>query len=35
VKRGHHGVTFSDDDEPSSADTGGPVRKVRGWLASF
>ena len=35
VKRGHHGVTFSDGAEPSSADTGGPVRKVRRWLASL
>ncbi len=35
VKRGHHGVIFSDDDEPSSADKGGPVRKFRRWLASL
>jgi len=35
VKRGHHGVIFSDDDEPSSADNVGPVRKFRRWLASL
>ncbi|HET8529898.1 MAG TPA: glycosyltransferase [Methylomirabilota bacterium] len=35
VKRARHGVVFSDDDEPSSADDGGPVRKVRRWLASW
>jgi hypothetical protein len=34
VKRGHHGVAFSDGAEPSSVDSGGPVRKVRRWLAS-
>jgi UDP:flavonoid glycosyltransferase YjiC (YdhE family) len=35
VKRGHHGVIFSDDNGPSSADSGGPVRKFRRWLASL
>jgi hypothetical protein len=36
VKLGHHGVVFSDGDEPSSAaDNGGPVRKLRRWLASL
>lgn len=35
VKLGHHGVVFSDGDEPSSADDGGPVRKLRRWLASL
>ena len=35
VKPGKHGVVFSDDDEPSSADDGGPVRKFRRWLASL
>jgi len=30
----HHGVLFSDADEPAPADRGGPVRKLRRWLAS-
>jgi sterol 3beta-glucosyltransferase len=32
---GHDGVVFSDGDEPSSIDSGGPVRKLRRWLASL
>ena len=35
VKSRHHGVVFSDGDEPPSADNGGPVRKLRRWLASL
>jgi hypothetical protein len=35
VKPGRHGVVFSDADEPPDAGNGGPVRKVRRWLASF
>ena len=31
---GSHGVLFSDRDEPSPTDRGGPVRKLRRWLAS-
>jgi sterol 3beta-glucosyltransferase len=34
MRSGHHGVLFSDADEPSSADRDGPVRKLRRWLAS-
>jgi sterol 3beta-glucosyltransferase len=34
-KPGPSGVVFSDRDEPSSADSGGPVRKLRRWLASL
>jgi len=32
---GHRGVLFSDGDEPPHADRGGPVRKVRRWLATI
>jgi len=32
---GHRGVLFSDGDEPPRADRGGPVRKVRRWLATI
>jgi len=31
---GHHGIPFSDGDEPSRADRGGLVRKLRRWLTS-
>jgi hypothetical protein len=34
---GHHGVLFSDGSdggEAARADRGGPVRKLRRWLAS-
>jgi hypothetical protein len=34
-KPGHDGVVFSDGDEPSSVHSGGPVRKLRRWLASL
>ncbi len=35
VGAGRRGVLFSDDgDEPARADGGGPVRKLRRWLAS-
>ena len=35
VGSGRRGVLFSDDgDEPARADDGGPVRKLRRWLAS-
>jgi hypothetical protein len=35
VNPGRHGVVFSDGDKPASAETAGPVRKLRRWLASF
>jgi len=31
---GHHRIPFSDGDEPSRADRGGLVRKLRRWLTS-
>ncbi|HEV3350267.1 MAG TPA: glycosyltransferase [Methylomirabilota bacterium] len=34
IGAGNHGVLFSDGGEPSRADGGGPVRKLRRWLAS-
>ena len=34
IGAGNHGVLFSDGGEPSPADGGGPVRKLRRWLAS-
>jgi sterol 3beta-glucosyltransferase len=34
-KPGQGGVVFSDREEPSSVDRGGPIRKLRRWLTSW